>query len=216
VKYSIKTFKSLYFILHTLRHCRPAPNVTVTLTRKNLEAAVYSSKNDRLHVLHIGLLICLCGRSTEQVPAGILEPCGILNVNNIIINNNYYNRASPSKSLKIISYSSNRLTRSNIVLPPPTKSAKYYLAYFISIPVHVLGSSTLTNFVGIRIAQNFEYKRCQLYGYRLRINSKQLKICIHVLGAAFSATHAGALNAAPQPAAYSVRLLYSSQAFAVF
>jgi len=45
----------------------PAPNVTVTLTRQNLEAAVYCSKNDQLHVLQ---MICLCGRSTEQVPAG--------------------------------------------------------------------------------------------------------------------------------------------------
>jgi len=51
-----------------------APNVTVTLTRRNLEAAVYYSKNDRLHVLQI--LICLFGRSTEQVPAGFLDRVG--------------------------------------------------------------------------------------------------------------------------------------------
>jgi len=33
-----------------------------------------------LHVLHI--VICLSRRSTEQVPAGVLEPGGILTVNN--------------------------------------------------------------------------------------------------------------------------------------
>jgi len=75
--------KACISLLHTLRHYRPAPNVTVTLTRQNLEAAVYCSKIDRLHVLQI--LICLCGRSTEQVPAGVVDPCGILAVNNIII-----------------------------------------------------------------------------------------------------------------------------------
>jgi len=77
VKHSIKTFTSLYFItLYTLRHYRPAPNVTATLTRQYLEAAVYCSKNDRLHGLQI--LICLCGRSIEQVRASVLDPCGIL------------------------------------------------------------------------------------------------------------------------------------------
>jgi len=78
VKHSMKALKSLYFItLYTLRHYRPAPNVTVTLTRQNLEAAAYYSKNDRLHGLQIGLLICLCGRSTEQVRAGVL----VVNIN---------------------------------------------------------------------------------------------------------------------------------------
>jgi len=60
--------------------------VTATLTPQNLEAAVYCSENDPLNVLQI--LICLCGRSTEQVPAasaGILDPCGILTIDNFII-----------------------------------------------------------------------------------------------------------------------------------
>jgi len=87
--------------------------VTVTLTRQNLEAAVYCSKNDRFHFLRI--LICLCGRSTEQVPAGVLDMCGIVTVNNNINNNNniYNNRVSPSKSLQIISYIGDRLMRSH-------------------------------------------------------------------------------------------------------
>jgi len=43
VKHAIKTFKSLYFItLYTLRHYIPAPNVTVTLTRQNLEKSPFT------------------------------------------------------------------------------------------------------------------------------------------------------------------------------
>jgi len=80
---SINKFKSLYFIIPNLEAYRPAPNVTVTLTRQNLEATVYCSKNDRLNVLQIGLLICLRGCSTEQVPAGVLDPCAILRAGNL-------------------------------------------------------------------------------------------------------------------------------------
>jgi len=47
----------LYYSIH--KGIRHAPNVTVTLTRQNLEAAFYCSKNDRLHVLQIVLLILI-------------------------------------------------------------------------------------------------------------------------------------------------------------
>jgi len=52
VKHSIKAFKILYFItLYTLRHYRPAPNVTVTLKRVSVTVtfgAGLKSKSRRL------------------------------------------------------------------------------------------------------------------------------------------------------------------------
>jgi len=80
--------QKLYFITPYIKALKTSTKCdSITLTRQNLEAAVLFSKNDRLLVLYR----CLCGRSTEQVPAGVLDPCGILTVNNINNNNNNNN-----------------------------------------------------------------------------------------------------------------------------
>jgi len=188
--------------------------VTVTLTRQNLEAAVYCSKNDRLQVLQ-KILICLCERSIEQVPAGVFEPCGILTNNNIIKNNNNNNnnnnRASPSKSLKIISYSGDRLTRSHIVIPPQQITPSTYGAYS-AYKFSSLKHSQIC--VGICITHNFEYKSADYMAIDFEYTPCSKKLCIHVLGAAFSGPHSVAQNAAPNLP--PIVLLYSSRAFTVF
>jgi len=93
----------------------------------------------------VQILICLCGRSTEQVPAGILDPCRILTVNNIFMKNNNNN---DNINNKITSYSGDRLTRPHMVIPPQQIPPSIYgacSANFISVPVHALEPSTLEN-----------------------------------------------------------------------
>jgi len=149
-----QNIKSLYFIT-------PYIKALSTFTKCDSNTHTIKSSSRRLlfekRSITCSTYICLCGRSTGQVPAGVLDTCGILTVNNINKNsNNYYD----NNNSKIISYSGDRLTRLHMLIPPPTNSAKYgaYSAYFISVPVHVLELQHSQICVGICIAQNFEYK----------------------------------------------------------
>jgi len=172
----LKHSKACILLFHILRHYRSAPDVTVALTRQNPPFTVRKTID---YMFYRYWYVSVDVQQSKSHAAGVLDPRGILTVYNITIKNknNNNNRTSPSKSLKIISYSCDRLMRSHFGNTAPNRFRQvrslFSLFYKRSSTCSRAFNSQIC--VGICIAQKFAYKKCRLYGYWLRVYTIQWK-----------------------------------------